>query len=304
MLCLSADTFRMDIMQTRLLSLVLVALTSCAGAELEASAAGTTTVSAAPASSAVSYDLFHDTLSPYGMWVRSLDYGTVWVPSAAVVGTDFVPYATAGRWAYSTAGWMFVSDWDWGWAPFHYGRWYVDAFWGWVWVPDSVWGPAWVDWRVGGGLIAWAPLPPRVHRALPRDHRTRWLVTAGADFRRPGIAGHLVAPGRRVDRMVPVRRRVRAGGTYWLAGPERRSIEVATHSAIRPIRVAPPRPGSVMRVRVEGDHARSLPVQGRARRQAAPPVAARRPDRLEHARDPGQLASPPHRRGPRERSRR
>jgi hypothetical protein len=58
---------------------------------------------------------------------------------------------------------MFETDWAWGWAPFHYGRWfYSGEVHGWVWVPDTVWGPAWVEWRAGGGYVGWTPLPPPV----------------------------------------------------------------------------------------------------------------------------------------------
>jgi len=28
-----------------------------------------------------------------------------------------------------------ASDYNWGWAPFHYGRWAYDPFYGWMWVP-------------------------------------------------------------------------------------------------------------------------------------------------------------------------
>src|SRR6266545_2219275 len=71
--------------------------------------------------SAGSVDSFYDSLSPYGRWVDSPEYGLVWVPSRGVVGPGFVPYSTSGSWQYTDAGWMFASDWDWGWAPFHYG---------------------------------------------------------------------------------------------------------------------------------------------------------------------------------------
>lgn len=42
---------------------------------------------------------------------------------------------------------------------------------GWVWVPGVEWAPAWVSWRVGGGYIGWAPLPPHgvFFAAHPRD---------------------------------------------------------------------------------------------------------------------------------------
>jgi hypothetical protein len=55
-----------------------------------------------------------------------------------------------------------VSDYEWGWAPFHYGRWFYDDYEGWVWLPDTVWGPSWVSWRSGGGYYGWAPLGPGI----------------------------------------------------------------------------------------------------------------------------------------------
>ncbi|HTE50347.1 MAG TPA: DUF6600 domain-containing protein [Kofleriaceae bacterium] len=251
-------------MRTSLLSgslaLALAVSTSCAGAEVEAEAADTT----GPVTGTVSVDLFQDALSPYGLWIRNPDYGRVWIPSAAVVGADFTPYATGGRWEYSTAGWMFVSDWDWGWAPFHYGRWYLDPFYGWAWVPDTLWAPAWVDWRIGGGLIGWAPLPPTFPRRPLRDHRTRWVFVGERDFRRPVIGRHLIAPtARSLEVTAPVRHRMNAGGTYWFAGPDRARVEAATGAPVRAIRVTPPRPGAVARMQVEGGAARPVPLQAR-----------------------------------------
>jgi len=268
-----------------LISLALVALTSCAGAEFEAEAADTT----GGATASASVDHFYDALSPYGMWIQSADYGPVWVPSPSIVGTDFVPYASGGRWEYSTAGWMFVSDWDWGWAPFHYGRWYIDPFYGWVWVPDTLWAPAWVDWRFGGGLIGWAPLPPlhRFHHAGDHDHRTRWVFVHDRDFRQHAIGQHLVAPDSRAfDTTVPLRRPVRAGRTYWFAGPERASVEAATHSTVQAVRVEPPRPGTVARMQVTGGAARSMPLE------------ARRPRTFGRSLE-GPVAAPPFHREPR-----
>jgi len=56
-----------------------------------------------------------------------------------------------------------VSDYEWGWAPFHYGRWHHSSRRGWIWVPDTRWGPAWVSWRSGGGYYGWAPLGPGIN---------------------------------------------------------------------------------------------------------------------------------------------
>jgi hypothetical protein len=97
---------------------------------------------------------FYDDLSPYGQWVQTPEYGRVWIPDA---GPDFQPYASNGHWVMTEYGNTWVSDYAWGWAPFHYGRWYQDRYRGWAWIPGRDWGPAWVSWRSGGGYYGWAP---------------------------------------------------------------------------------------------------------------------------------------------------
>jgi hypothetical protein len=124
------------------------------------------------------YQQFQGALSPYGEWVNDPSYGQVWVPSSSVVGADFSPYASGGHWVFTDDGWTWYSDWDWGWAPFHYGRWIDLTGYGWSWIPGSVWGPGWVSWRCGGGYAGWAPLPPRgVTVGPPRGIRSPWHFT-------------------------------------------------------------------------------------------------------------------------------
>jgi uncharacterized protein DUF6600 len=105
---------------------------------------------------------FRGALDPYGAWVDDATYGTAWVPSRSVVGPDFAPYQTAGHWAYDD-DYVWVSDYSWGWAPFHYGRWvYVPAA-GWEWIPGRTYAGAWVSWRYGWddwAYVGWAPLSP------------------------------------------------------------------------------------------------------------------------------------------------
>jgi hypothetical protein len=110
---------------------------------------------------AQAYDQFQTALAPYGAWDYDSSYGYVWSPSMSVVGAGFSPYATSGHWVMSEYGWTWVSDWNWGWAPFHYGRWITRGGRGWSWVPGTMWGPAWVSWRSGNGYVGWSPLPPR-----------------------------------------------------------------------------------------------------------------------------------------------
>ncbi|MES2651372.1 MAG: DUF6600 domain-containing protein [Bacteroidota bacterium] len=106
----------------------------------------------------VSLQSFYDELSPYGQWIQDPQYGYVWRPD--VDQEEFRPYYTNGRWAMTEYGNTWVSNYDWGWAPFHYGRWVYNRYNDWVWIPDTVWGPAWVSWRSGGGYYGWAPLGP------------------------------------------------------------------------------------------------------------------------------------------------
>ncbi|MFC5285352.1 DUF6600 domain-containing protein [Pedobacter alpinus] len=107
----------------------------------------------------ISLQVFYDELSYHGDWINNPDYGYVWRPN---VGRDFRPYYTNGRWVMTEYGNTWVSDYEWGWAPFHYGRWFYDDYDGWIWTPDTEWGPAWVTWRTGGGYYGWAPLAPRI----------------------------------------------------------------------------------------------------------------------------------------------
>lgn len=107
---------------------------------------------------------FQEVLEPYGSWAEDATYGTVWIPHTAVVGDDFAPYVTAGHWALTENDeWLWVSDYDWGWAPFHYGRWVWISGRGWAWIPGRVYAPAWVVWRTGyydDYYVGWAPMPP------------------------------------------------------------------------------------------------------------------------------------------------
>ena len=108
----------------------------------------------------VSFQVFYDELSPYGDWVKDARHGYVWLPA---VREDFHPYGSDGHWVMTEYGNTWVSNYDWGWAPFHYGRWYFDDYFqSWAWIPGYDWGPAWVNWRTGGGYYGWAPLGPGV----------------------------------------------------------------------------------------------------------------------------------------------
>ncbi len=103
---------------------------------------------------------FYDSLAPYGTWVSVPGYGWCWQPTVLRTDPAWQPYCNNGSWLWTDQGWYWNSNYSWGWAPFHYGRWCQSAGYGWVWCPDNTWGPAWVCWRDYPGYCGWAPLPP------------------------------------------------------------------------------------------------------------------------------------------------
>ncbi len=250
---------------------------------------------------------FDETLAPYGNWLDDETYGRVWQPSADVVGDDFSPYATGGRWMLSEYGWTWLSDWDWGWAPFHYGRWLAVADRGWCWMPGTLWGPAWVSWRSGGGYVGWAPLAPRrVSIGSPLGPGSAWRFAMASDLgrRRGYILPQQVAPrifGRMTvvsnARALPIpgaQVRVNAGPTFaGMPSTTAAGASGATRLAVvapntLPRRVIEPHPGTpaAMRPWVRAAGRGSEPFDGRRGpvvgggdprlRPGAPPLPAQR----------------------------
>jgi hypothetical protein len=105
----------------------------------------------------VDLGFFYDSLASYGNWIERPSYGWVWTPRD--VSASWRPYQ-AGHWVWSDEGWTWLTDEPYGWATYHYGRWYQDPEIGWAWVPGSDWAPAWVSWQEGNDYVGWAPLPP------------------------------------------------------------------------------------------------------------------------------------------------
>jgi hypothetical protein len=112
---------------------------------------------------------FHQSLAPYGEWFESDSYGRCWSPRD--MSADWRPYSD-GHWEYTDYGWSWASEEPWGWAPYHYGRWFFDDSYGWAWAPGTEWAPAWVAWRYDEGWVGWAPLPPTA----------RWTASNGLHF--------------------------------------------------------------------------------------------------------------------------
>jgi hypothetical protein len=129
----------------------------------------------------VSFQSFYDELSPVGEWIKiskdeindDLKDGEgqgfssdiiqqdedvyIWRPTG--VDDGWHPYLN-GKWIYTTQGWLWASNYSWGWAVYHYGRWWNSKLYGWVWLPGHVWAPAWVRWKITDGHIGWCPLSP------------------------------------------------------------------------------------------------------------------------------------------------
>lgn len=146
---------------------------------------------------------FRSTLDPYGSWVQDPNYGTVWVPSPSAVGDDFTPYLSNGYWSYDDGyadNYTWVSDYPWGWAPFHYGRW-AYASRGWCWIPGRQYAGAWVSWRYGEGpwgYVGWAPLAPTwgwrggTAVSLGFTPRVGYSFVANRDLFAPGVRSHVI----------------------------------------------------------------------------------------------------------------
>ena len=111
-----------------------------------------------PARAEVDFSYFYENLSPYGEWFDVEGYGYCFRPTG--VPEDWRPY-TDGYWAYTDAGWTWVSYEEFGDITYHYGRWFHLEDAGWLWHPDKEWGPAWVSWRSNEtheSAWAWTPI--------------------------------------------------------------------------------------------------------------------------------------------------
>jgi hypothetical protein len=192
----------------------------------------------------VSFQVFYDQLSPYGEWVDYPSWGYVWIPDA---GSDFVPYSTQGRWILTDYGWTWMSDFVWGWAPFHYGRWDYDNYYGWFWIPDNEWGPAWVSWRRAEGYYGWAPMEPGISLSVSfgRGYDSRndhWMFVRDRDIDRPDINRYYV---NRSDHDMIIRRSSVINNTYidnsrhttYVTGPAREDIQNVTGRRVNSVTV-------------------------------------------------------------------
>ena len=135
----------------------------------------------------------------YGQW-RGVILRWVWSPNNVAPG--WRPY-TDGSWGILGRRVDGVFDVSWGWAPFHYGRWFFHEHRGWCWVPGSEWAPAWVAWHWGDDYCGWAPMPPLVAWETYSDWDAviptfGWCFVEHRDFRHRHLKDHLALVARNV----------------------------------------------------------------------------------------------------------
>jgi hypothetical protein len=196
-----------------------------------------------PPAPEVSYQNFYDALSPYGEWINNPEYGYVWMPNA---GPDFRPYATNGNWVYTDEGWTWASDYSWGWAPFHYGRWFYEDGYGWMWMPGNEWAPAWVSWRSSPDYYGWAPLGPSVSMTVadgggynPPPHY--WCFVPHQYVTSPHINNYYVSEQQNVtiiNNTTVIRNTTIIKNTYnnnYAGGPDPGEVSRVTGTPLRPV---------------------------------------------------------------------
>jgi len=204
-----------------------------------------------PARAEVSFDFFFSNLSPHGSWQVSARYGRVWQPG--VYSRDWNPYYD-GHWVYADVGWTWVSDYEWGAIPYHYGTWVDDPEIGWSWVPGYVWAPSWVVFRTGPDYIGWAPVAPGFSVGVSANFGGSaagpFVFVSTRDFLAPRVRSCIVPDSRtrtfirntRVVNTLAIERNVVVN-----RGPDTRIIERASGRKVRVVpidrvpRVAPGR---------------------------------------------------------------
>ena len=178
----------MSVLRLAFASLMVIAFAACATIPEPASA---------EVRVGASFDFFYSNLSSHGEWALSGSYGRVWQP--AVYRAGWNPYYD-GHWVYTDVGWAWVSDYEWGAIPYHYGTWVMDADIGWCWVPGYVWAPSWVVFRTGPDYIGWAPVPVRYSVGMSIGSMSygpdAYVFVSSRDFLAPRVRGYAVPANR------------------------------------------------------------------------------------------------------------
>ena len=257
-------------------------------------------------------NMFYTDLTPYGQWIEFQPGYYAWQPT--LVDPGWRPY-TRGHWVWSNYGWYWVSAEPFGWATYHYGRWYYDDFYGWLWIPGTIWGPAWVEWRYNDSYVGWAPLPPYAHFHITVGIRftrrwaappTYWSFIAYDHFA-SGHPYHTYVPESYVRRLIST---TRATGRYQIdqnriidQGDDRSIIERRAATRIGTTQVTEVPQRGIDRVVTDGSHARVeiyRPRPGDSRIGSAG-IVARKADRrssFDFERSNGSQAAPQRSRTP------
>jgi hypothetical protein len=200
---------------------------------------------------------FYAPLSTHGAWIEVGSYGRCWRPAGVAV--EWRPYCE-GHWVWTDCGWYWASDEPWGWACYHYGSWVFDPVHAWIWVPGVEWGPAWVSWRVGGGYIGWAPLPPphvTVAVAGPQ-----FVFVETSRFHEPLRPSTVVVNSTTIINQTTVINNIkRETRTVGGAGPQKVVVNEG--------------PGLDVVQKATGKQVKAVPIQEAARQTPAPPEVTR-----------------------------
>ena len=173
----------------------------------------------------VNLSIFRNELGRYGRWMMHPRFGEVWIYNEP----GFRPYYSNGYWEYGEEGWEWESDYEWGWAAFHYGRWELDSYYGWLWIPGYEWAPAWVSWSEGSDYYGWAPMGfgVNVNIRIGDIAGDRWVFCPRNRIHERGFWNYC-APYSQYRRILPTISFINIFGgrerNYW-AGPERREAE-------------------------------------------------------------------------------
>ncbi len=235
-------------------------------------------VLAQPVRAEVSFDFAYSNLSQHGSWLVSAQYGHVWQPRE--YNREWNPYYD-GHWVYTDMGWTWVSDYEWGAIPYHYGTWVADPDDGWVWIPGSVWAPSWVVFRTGSDYIGWAPVPPGFSVGMSIDFGgpSSFVFVSSRDFLAPRLRTSIIPMNRTsvfMNNTTVVNNIVVQNNVVVNRGPDYRIVERATGHAIREQRIE-----SVARVAPFANVSRAqlavAPERARQGLRVAEPVPANRP---------------------------
>jgi len=192
-------------------------------------------VLAQPAQAELSFDLAYSNLNDHGSWLVSAQYGRVWQPREYNRGWN--PYYD-GHWVETDLGWTWVSDYEWGSVPYHYGTWVDDASTGWVWIPGDVWAPSWVVFRTTPDYIGWSPVPPgfSVGVSVEFGAPSSFVFVSSRDFLAPRLRTAIIPSNQTnvfINNTTVVNNISIQNNVVINRGPDVRVIERATGQTVR-----------------------------------------------------------------------